>query len=939
MAGSVIQTSFGAGEVSRSLFGRVDLNKYKAGAARLYNFFVDYRGGAANRPGLAYVGRCKDSTTDVRLIPFQFSTEQAYMLEFGNLYMRVIIDGGYVTESNTNITLINQANPGVVTSAGHGYSTGDWVYLSNIGGMTQLNGRTVQVGATTANTYQLLDLSGNNIDTTGYSAYTSGGTAARIYTLTTPYTSSEIQDIKYTQSADVLTITTPDRYPRDITRTGHTSWTISIVFFEPDIAAPTSLAVTPSAAGAVVYTYKVTAVDSNGVESLPSSAVGATGADISSTANHVFISWGEVTGAEYYNVYKANPIRGAYAFSAEAPQGADFGFMASTYGQQVIDANITPDFSKTPPVIRDPFQAGQIIQATRTAPGAGYAQDTTVINVTDPNGVNATVVPVIDPTGFLSAAWIENPGRGYTAPTATVVGAGAGATVSLTAGAQSGCFPTCAAYFQQRKVFAASLNDPQAIWMTRVGQPHNMNVSLPVRDDDAISATLDSLQVNAIKHLIPMPGGLLALTSDGAWQISGGGQNQPISPTNILAQPQAYIGASDVRPVPVNYDILYVEKTGTIIRDLTYDFYSNIYKSSDISLISNHLFTNKHIVNIAYAAEPFKLLWAARDDGNFLSMTFLKDQEMAAWTQHATKGQVKDVASIATENETDVYFLVRRYINGETVQFVERMASRQFENLEDSWFLDAAVQSALTYPAGTVTIAAATGNNILVTASGATPFVVGDVGKTFRAGGGIATVASYVSNTQIRVNFSKDISAVIPETTTPLPVATGDWSLTANVSTISNGLWHLEGQTVKVFGDGEVLTDQVVTNGSINISTPSSLILVGLSYDCEFQTLPLELDGVPETVQGRRKNIPALTSRLYNTTGIKIGPTFENLEDWSPNNRNFDGEISQDLMYSGDYRKTMAGQWTVPGQFCVEQTNPLPVNILAVIPEITQGDT
>jgi hypothetical protein len=935
MAGSVIQTSFGAGEVSRSLYGRVDLNKYKAGAGRLKNLIVDYRGGAANRPGLAYVGRCKDSTTDVKLIPFQFSTEQAYMLEFGNLYMRVMIDGAYVTETATNITGITQANPGVVTSVAHGYTTGDWVYLTAIGGMTQLNGRTVRVGTTTANTYQLLDLSGNNINTTGYGAYTAGGTAARIYTLVTPYTASEISNIKYTQSADVLTLTTPDRYPRDITRTAHAAWTITLVFFEPALNPPTSLSVAPSAAGAVVYGYRVTAVDSEGNESLFITGA-ASGADITAGAENVFLYWDQVPGAEYYNVYKANPIRGTYTLSAFPPQGTDYGFMTQVRGQQAVDTNIVPDFSKTPPVFRDPFAASQILAVTVGATGAGYAQDTTTITVGGA-GTGAVIFPIVQ-SGGVQGAIIVNPGRDYTSVSLTVVGAGAGAVLTATVSPDDGCFPTCSAYFQQRKTFAASQNDPQAIWMTRTGLPHNMNVSLPVRDDDAIAITLNSLQVNAIKNLIPMPGGLLALTSDGVWQISGGGQNSPVTPSNILSTPQAYIGASDIKPAPVNYDVLYVEKTETIVRALNYNFGSNIYVSTDVSLLSNHLFTGKRVTNIAYAAEPFKLLWTSRDDGQFLSMTFLKDQEMAAWAQHATKGLVKDVASIATATEDHVYFVVRRFINGETVQFVERMASRQFENLEDAWFLDSAIQSVLTYPNATIQAAAAEGTNILVTATTGTPFVVGDVGKTLRVGGGIATVITYTSNTQIQVTFSKPISEVIPETETPLAQASGDWSMTANSSTFSN-LWHLEGQTVKVFADGLVQADEIVANGSVTITTPASLVLIGLGYEAQLQTLPIELDGVSETTQGRRKNIPALTTRVYNTTGIEVGPTFDDLEAWAPNNQNFDGVESEDGMYSGDYRKTIGGEWTVPGQYCIQQSDPLPVNVLAVIPEMTQGDT
>jgi hypothetical protein len=100
LTANVIQGSFAAGELSPSLTARVDLAKYRTGAAMLRNFFVDYRGGASNRPGTRFLARCpKDSELNVRLIPFQYSTLQAYILEFGDHYMRVYKDGGLVTIS------------------------------------------------------------------------------------------------------------------------------------------------------------------------------------------------------------------------------------------------------------------------------------------------------------------------------------------------------------------------------------------------------------------------------------------------------------------------------------------------------------------------------------------------------------------------------------------------------------------------------------------------------------------------------------------------------------------------------------------------------------------------------------------------------------------------------------------------------------------------
>jgi|SRR5580704_4926453 hypothetical protein len=99
MTQGVIQASFAAGELSPALYGRVDLAKYKIGAATMRNFFVDYRGGASTRPGTMFIGQVKDSTYPVRLFPFQFSTISDYALEFGHLYMRIIQNGAYVTET------------------------------------------------------------------------------------------------------------------------------------------------------------------------------------------------------------------------------------------------------------------------------------------------------------------------------------------------------------------------------------------------------------------------------------------------------------------------------------------------------------------------------------------------------------------------------------------------------------------------------------------------------------------------------------------------------------------------------------------------------------------------------------------------------------------------------------------------------------------------
>ena len=149
MSTNVIQTSFAGGELSPTLYARVDLAKYHIGAARLLNFFVEYRGGASNRPGFEYVTRVRyTGNVNTRLVPFQFSTIQTYVLEFGDFYMRVIKDGAQVLEAPQTLSVVTQANPGTFQTAGaHGYAVGDQVYVL-AQGMTQINNQMYFIDAT-----------------------------------------------------------------------------------------------------------------------------------------------------------------------------------------------------------------------------------------------------------------------------------------------------------------------------------------------------------------------------------------------------------------------------------------------------------------------------------------------------------------------------------------------------------------------------------------------------------------------------------------------------------------------------------------------------------------------------------------------------------------------------------------------------------------------
>lgn len=221
------QTNFTAGELTPKLAGQVDFKKYSNGVETLENMQVFPQGGATRRPGTRFVAEVKNSANITRLIPFEFNVEQSYIMEFGDQYIRFYKDNGQITETAKNITAITKANPAVVTSSSHGYSDGDHVWIASVVGMTEVNGRRFTVANKTTNTFEL-----SGVNSTNYTTYSSGGTASKVYEISTNYTSAQVFDLQFAQSADIMYITHPLHEPAILSRTGHTNWTLADAVFE-----------------------------------------------------------------------------------------------------------------------------------------------------------------------------------------------------------------------------------------------------------------------------------------------------------------------------------------------------------------------------------------------------------------------------------------------------------------------------------------------------------------------------------------------------------------------------------------------------------------------------------------------------------------------------------------------------------------------------------
>jgi len=847
-----LQRSFAGGEISPELFGRLDLTKFQTGLAECLNFRILPHGPAENRSGLQYVIRTKDSTKVSILLPFIYSSNQSVVLEFGDQYIRFHTDGGTVLESSQNITGITKANPGVLTYAGADPTNGQWFYLAGIAGMTELNGRYVKVASvdTVANTFQLVDpLTGNNLNTSSFTTYTSGGTMSRVYEISSPYLEADLYDLHFTQSADVLTITHPGYQQRQLTRTAAANWTLATFSAVPTIGTPSAPTVAaPVAAGAsVTYYYVCTAIAEGTLEESLASASASVSNLLTTAGNYNTIDPPAVSGAIRYNIYKQ--VSGVY------------GYIGQTDGSALVDNNITPDLTQTPPQANDPFS------------GAGE-------------------------------------------------------------------YPGAVGYYKGRRWFAGSTNKPQNLWGTKSATESNMTYSIPTRDDDSITVKLIARQANTIRHIVPL-GDLLLLTSGAEWLVRA--QNSDaITPNTIDYTPQGYVGASNVQPSVTSKSVLYAADKGGHVREMLYTFDSQGYDTKDISIMAPHLFDGYTIKQMAFAKAPVPTLWCVRSDGVLLGLTYLPEHEVYAWHKHDTAGTFESVCAVPEGSEDAVYATVKRTINSATVRNIERFATRRINRLDDAFHVDSGSRLNNTIAATLTPGTGATvqGTEDVVFTAGSAVFASTDVGRyihydftyydtvrgkrTLVYGKAIAEITEYTNSTHVKATIDEawpSLSAI----------AASGWRMT---TTSITGLHHLEGEEVAILGDGAVFPVGTVSGGSLTLERGVSKASIGLAYDCDMQTLPLGAEG-NAMGQGVQKNVNKVHLRVYNSSGIFVGPAFDKLREVKQRTDEVWG-APPDLV-TGMVRTTVTPSWNDDAPVCVRQSDPLPLTVVALVPDTTYG--
>mgnify|MGYP001343866701 CR=1 FL=1 len=766
-------TNFTGGELSPRLDGRNDLTKYSSGCKTLENFIIYPHGSAARRPGTTFVAEVKNHNKKARLIPFEFSTTQTYILEFGDQIIRIYKDQGQVQ---------------------------------------------------------------------------SGGSAVEVVT---PYLEAELFQIKFAQSADVMYITHPSHPVKKLSRTSHTSWTLTDCSFT-----------------------KGPMQDANVTTTTLNPGQSAVGTGVSLVA------------------------------SATTGINSGSGFLSTDVGRFVFL-------------------------------NSGYAKITAVADTT-----NATIEIL---TALSSASATEDWRLG---------------AFSDTTG-----HPSCVTFFEQRLVFAGTTNQPQTIFFSRSGDYENMdaNIGGTVADDDAIIYTIASNQVNAIRFMTATRT-LIIGTAGGEFTVSGGGTDSAITPTNILIKKQSNHGSANVDAIAVGNATLFLQRAKRKIRELAYNFDVDGYIAPDMTILAEHI-TEGGVSQIAYQQEPNQIIYAVRGDGELIGLTYQREQQVTAWHRQVFGGKFNQATITVTDfaNITNNTKIVLTKSDGSSTTFnsATSATSGKFHTTSSNnqtatnlkTLVDADSDFTATVASNVVTIKETTPE-----ATGFLTITTGDetrlasTNESKAVCESVAVIPTDDTEYEVYVIIKRTINGAtkryievlntfdFTETdNTTFNFLDSQLSYSGSSTTTLSGLSHLEGQTVSILADGATHPNKIVSSGEITLDRAVTKAKVGLSYSSILQTMRLDAGSQNGTSQGKTKRIYEITIRLFESVGVEVGESLTNMER-IPFRTSADPMDQGIPPFTGDKAVEFRGNYDTDGFIFVRQTQPLPLTILSLYPELQTND-
>lgn len=934
---AIRQRSFAAGELAPTWWGRDDLEKYGSGARRMWNSFPIAPGAWMNRPGSGLVSARadRDHSKAAVFIPFIYSelANQAYALELGDGYLRFIVAGGYVAPDPAQYSAY---------AAGTTYAKGAWVTSGGVAYMSLQNANTGHDPASSPTWWT-----------------TNGG----IYELVTPYAADHLARVQYAQEGDLVTLVRHGYAPRELRRYTHAKWTLSTATF-----IPRSGVVDPAdPRGGVPFVY----IDMDSSRAVTAAQIKPVDYALS------LILRDDATGLEQ-ETWAETPSRGGAIGGPIKDQTVPAWNAGTTY--KVTGNLIMEEGTLTPLVCRG--SDGLIYQ---TEQDGNIGHDPTLDNgtwwepvhvgyqpnwATRPGGVHRGIslledrpiigwANVVAPTGFTIVGFRVYRGRYDVNVWGLLADLPATATFYQDDGTIDPDFaqnprsvtnpfetawPACVDYFERRRVFAnlatgaaATPFQPAVVRASATEEWGNFDSAVVPSDDDAVEFTVASRLREEVRW-IRGTHRLLLGSSSGVW-AAGGAEGTPLGPHSIDARLQSEEGADWLPPILIGDQVLYVTARGLAIRELVYDDTRRKFLGADLTFLARHFFEGHRIVDWAYQRHPHEILWAVRDDGHLLSLTYKRELDVYGLAEHelAGGGAVERLCIIPEGEEDSIYLFVRRVVGGATKRYVERLTSRQITDARLGVFLDAA----LSYD-GRNTTAQKLGVESFVGWDGGVEvdlysdpvgyFVAGDVGKTFVLDPDGTPVALLV--TQL-VTASR-VKAVVQNGSVPAAFRGAYATNWGRAATQFSGLGHLEGETVVALADGNVVRADaaaaplVVTGGAITIPEPAVIVHVGLPYVSDLDLLDL---GGSADARGKEKIVSKVIVEIEKSRGLQVGKDFDSLSAWKQ--RAVADGYGPVPLVTGRAEVLVSGEWAKTGRAVVRQADPLPCCVVAVTREVT----
>lgn len=911
---NTLQTNFTGGEVSPTTRGRTDIVRYQNGAATLKNFIVKPQGGIFARPGTIFLGEIKDSSKRSRLYEFEYSETVNYLLEFGNLYVRIFKNNVYTgvevvtpyLEADLQYLKFTQSadvlyicHPGYQTRKLLRFSDVSWslvLFQQSDGPYLAVNDTDTQMAVsnyvdtatitTTADSFVVGDV-GKLVE---YSK-----TGIPLLALITAYVGA--REVVVTPKDNVIAPIDPvavlTRGDGKLTSTHaifsnnnvgsyiKTTWGWELIteyFSETEVgiqegthASKDLGTVGTGALDTEVETVADgTAGNSATVEAIATSGAGE-GVQITVTDQHTLIEFedgvstvadvetaiGALTGTNKVLRVKtagtgATVLTGADVFGSTALSGGAGSLSVVTTSGTVslINRSITGTVSST----ADVFLSTDVGRHLRL----NFSSQQIWGNITAYSGVRQVTV------AFDRSIPLKD--RDVT----KLIDDGLTTLWRLGAWSATTGWPSVVTFHEERLAFAASPLEPQTFWLSVAGDYENFaptDNESKVLDDNAVTFTIASNKVNAIRWMISGPS-LIMGTMGGGWQVSASSTREAITPTNISVVQHTAHGSGHVRPLRVGPAVAFTQKTGTKLRELVYDYQTDSLVARDITIISEHMLKRGgRAVEAAYQQEPNGVAWFALNDGGLAGLTYVRDQEVYAWHYHelggafgSGKSMVESVACLPdSSGEYDtLYLIVKRTINGSTKRYIEYM-DLEYDPPTDTSRDD------LYY-----------------------------------------------------VDCGKKVSGA---------------------ATSSVTLAHLPLQQVSVLADGSARPNITLDGSGIGTFTGGNAtkISVGLKYESLLVTLPPEGGGEAGTSQGKTKRLHRAKVRVYKSMGFKYGPSETKLSDYNFRSTN-DPMNSGPRIRSEDIPLTMENAHDFNAQMVIKRDQPYPLNILSFAPEFVTNE-